>query len=606
MAKVVVRSEDVRKRFVIRRGRAQTWQEAAMALVRGGAAFGTRDEFWALNGVSFEVEAGRTMGIIGRNGAGKSTLLKLLAGTMQPTSGRLTAHGKVFGLLELAAGFHPDLSGRENVFLNGSFLGRSRADMARRLDEIVEFSELGDFIDQPVKHYSSGMYMRLGFAVALSVEPDILIVDEVLAVGDAAFRQKCLAALAKAKSQGRTILFVTHDAGAVRRFCDDAIWLERGQVQAMGPALDVLRAYLATTATHEAGVVSEGPPPDPYGTARGPIALTGVDLLGPDDRIDRPRIWSATTSSDRTQAPTDMRASVAVGEPWRIRIHYRAIAPVGNVAFGFGVHRDGGLSILGAGSGENRYNLPVGEGSVIVTSGPMTLAPGFYSVSSGLWLDGSEPARGDPPDHRLVRAAPVVVRGATFSTSGVISPVLQWEVYPAQSPHPTPGITTVTTSTDLAQTISSSKHGRLAGGFHGRFRLAPARVTIGSGDDEFLGPGWYPPEEWPPVIRWCAPGSTVVLTQDEWATVLGITLCRPHAMPDDASPVTVTILVDSMPIGRLVLGAALLEPYTFPIEPVALSREVVVQIDVDRPVRLDPLGTDDRLLGVAVREVWVE
>ena len=198
MARVAVRATDVRKRFVIRRGRAGTLQEATISLLRGGTALGQRDEFWALDGVTFEVEAGRTLGIIGRNGAGKSTLLKLLAGTMRPTSGTLEAAGKVFGLLELAAGFHPDLSGRENVFLNGAFLGRSRADMARRLDEIVAFSELEAFIDQPVKHYSSGMYMRLGFAVALSVEPDVMIVDEVLAVGDAAFRQKCLAALAQA------------------------------------------------------------------------------------------------------------------------------------------------------------------------------------------------------------------------------------------------------------------------------------------------------------------------------------------------------------------------------------------------------------------------
>ncbi|NCA15427.1 MAG: ABC transporter ATP-binding protein, partial [Proteobacteria bacterium] len=174
MARVAVRATDVRKRFVIRRGRAGTLQEAAISLLRGGTALGHRDEFWALDGVTFDVEAGRTLGIIGRNGAGKSTLLKLLAGTMRPTSGTLEAAGKVFGLLELAAGFHPDLSGRENVFLNGAFLGRSRADMARRLDEIVAFSELEAFIDQPVKHYSSGMYMRLGFAVALSVEPDVM------------------------------------------------------------------------------------------------------------------------------------------------------------------------------------------------------------------------------------------------------------------------------------------------------------------------------------------------------------------------------------------------------------------------------------------------
>ena len=636
MARVAVRCEDVRKRFVIRSGRARTFQEAALALFQGGQAFGQRDEFWALDGVSFSVEAGRTLGIIGRNGAGKSTLLKLLAGTMQPTSGRMIANGKVFGLLELAAGFHPDLSGRENVFLNGAFLGRSHADMAKRLDEIIAFSELEQFIDQPVKHYSSGMYMRLGFAVALSVEPDILIVDEVLAVGDAAFRQKCLAALATAKAQGRTILFVTHDPGAVRRFCDDAVWLERGKVQAAGPALDVLRAYLATTTTHGAGVVPEGPPADPYATPRGPIALTGVDLL---------------EKGEGTQTPfRGARTVRAPGDAWRMRLRYSVSEPVSGVSFGVAVHRDGGTYVLGAGTSGARHDLPVGDGAVIVTTEGLPLASGLYSVSAGLWLDGASPEDGDPPDHRLTRAASVAVETPRILTAGLLAPRLAWE-WPEDArirtglsqPHP---IAPDENALRLAPSLPTPEP-RMGRGFHGRFLPAPSRLTVGGGEDEFLGPGWHAPEDWPPAIRWTGwidedvgslgssvdagtlsvdpayatyspldagavvgkrrlPVGTVFLTQDEWATALGVTLCRPHARADDADPVIVTIRVDGGPVGRLTLGAALLEPYTFPIEPVDTPREITVTIEVERPVLLDPAGTDRRILGVAVREVWVE
>ena len=218
-----VRFERVSKRFTLHHERARTFQEAALGLLRLRRQPGRSEEFWALRDVSFSLERGRTLGVIGRNGSGKSTLLKLLAGTMRPTAGSIEASGRIFGLLELAAGFHPDLSGRENVFLNGSFLGLSRAEMATRLDGIVAFAELAQFIDTPVKHYSSGMYMRLGFAIAISVDPDILVIDEVLAVGDAAFRQKCFVALADLKARGKTILFVTHDASAVRRFCDEAL-----------------------------------------------------------------------------------------------------------------------------------------------------------------------------------------------------------------------------------------------------------------------------------------------------------------------------------------------------------------------------------------------
>ena len=187
------------------------------------------ETFEALKGVSFDVAKGRTYGIIGRNGSGKSTMLKCVAGITRPTRGTVTVDGRISALIELGAGFHPEISGRENVFINGIMLGLSKKEIAKRFDEIVRFAELEDFIDAPVKTYSSGMYMRLGFAVAIHVDPDVLLVDEVLAVGDEGFTHKCLDKFSDFRRRGKTILLVTHSLGLVERFCDEALWLEGGK-----------------------------------------------------------------------------------------------------------------------------------------------------------------------------------------------------------------------------------------------------------------------------------------------------------------------------------------------------------------------------------------
>jgi ABC-type polysaccharide/polyol phosphate transport system ATPase subunit len=202
------------------------------------------ETFAAVQDVSFTVPAGRTFGVIGRNGSGKSTLLKLIAGITKPTSGRVNVEGRISALIELGAGFHPEISGRENVFINGIMLGLSKREIARRFDEIVEFAELRDFIDAPVKTYSSGMYMRLGFGVAIHVDPDVLLVDEVLAVGDEGFTHKCLDKFAEFKRRGRTILLVTHSLGLIERFCDEALWLDAGRNKAMGDPRRVVGAYI--------------------------------------------------------------------------------------------------------------------------------------------------------------------------------------------------------------------------------------------------------------------------------------------------------------------------------------------------------------------------
>ncbi len=211
-----------------------------------------RDDFWAVRDVSFEVTRGETLGIIGHNGAGKSTILKLLSSVTTPTSGEIAISGRLSALIEVGSGFHPELSGRENIYLSGSILGMRRREIASKLERIIDFAGVRDFIDTPVKHYSSGMYLRLGFSIAAHLEPDILLLDEVLAVGDAAFQTKCLDRINELHRQGRTIVFISHDLGAVERLCGRVLLLDHGRIVSEGPARDVIAKYQAVGATYTA------------------------------------------------------------------------------------------------------------------------------------------------------------------------------------------------------------------------------------------------------------------------------------------------------------------------------------------------------------------
>ncbi|MDQ3547708.1 MAG: ABC transporter ATP-binding protein [Chloroflexota bacterium] len=231
---------DVSRRFVLHHERRSSFQDWFIGLIKPR---GTAEEFWALRDVSFGIRRGETIGIVGRNGAGKSTLLKLVTRILEPSSGKVIVNGRTYAMLELGAGFHPDLSGRDNIFLNGSLYGFNRKEMARRYDEIVRFAELERFVDTPVKHYSSGMYARLGFGIAVHMDPEILVIDEVLAVGDANFQQKCFRQLEELKARGTTIIFVSHDADSVRSFCDRAALISGGHLLDIGPANDVVDHY---------------------------------------------------------------------------------------------------------------------------------------------------------------------------------------------------------------------------------------------------------------------------------------------------------------------------------------------------------------------------
>src|SRR5438067_7916812 len=252
------------------------------------------ETFPALTDVSFTVPKGSTYGVIGRNGSGKSTALKLVAGITKPTAGNVRVSGRVSALIELGAGFHPEISGRENVFINGIMLGLTRRDIQQRFDEIVEFAELKEFIDAPVKTYSSGMYMRLGFAVAIHVNPDVLLVDEVLAVGDEGFTHKCLDKFAEFRRRGKTILLVTHSLALVERFCDEALWLDGGHALAHGDPKRVVGAYLTKVEEGEERLLADT-------TARAVADAGQDDRVGPgshDTSVEHP----VDPTSDMSQA----------------------------------------------------------------------------------------------------------------------------------------------------------------------------------------------------------------------------------------------------------------------------------------------------------------
>jgi lipopolysaccharide transport system ATP-binding protein len=318
------------------------------------------ETFWALRDVSFEVAAGEVVGIIGHNGAGKSTLLKILSRITEPTSGRIDLYGRIGSLLEVGTGFHPDLTGRENVFLNGAILGMTRREIARHFDAIVDFAGVEQFIDTPVKRYSSGMYVRLAFAVAAHLEPEILIVDEVLAVGDASFQKKCLGKMQDVARQGRTILFVSHNMGAVRGLCEKVLWMEHGKPRELGFADEVIDDYLKENVTAT------------YGT----IDLRHVER--PNWIIDPPlRICSIEFNGGN---------SLRHGEMLTLRIEYETNASVDGVALGVGFSTLDGQRLLTVESDllDGRKDLRASHSGVVeATVQQLYLQPGRYLLDLG-------------------------------------------------------------------------------------------------------------------------------------------------------------------------------------------------------------------------------
>jgi ABC-2 type transport system ATP-binding protein len=321
------------------------------------------EEFWALRDVSFEVPQGASFALIGENGSGKSTLLKCIARIYAPDSGRISTNGKLSALLELGAGFHQELSGRDNVYLNGSILGMSRREIDARFDDIVGFAGLEEFIDVPVKNYSSGMYVRLGFSVAISVEPDILLVDEVLAVGDAEFQIRCLEKVDELRKAGKTIVIVTHALGSVRHLCDQAALLEHGELRCIGPAPDVIDGYIGDVLTdHSAEGTGEGGAR--WGSGEGRI--TQVEVIDGSGRVGHP---------------------VRTGDMVVFRMHYETTEPIERPVFGMAIHRLDGAEVTGPNTREADAvpDKIEGSGYVDLRVPRLMLVPGTYDLTVSLY-----------------------------------------------------------------------------------------------------------------------------------------------------------------------------------------------------------------------------
>ena len=309
MSDLAIEVSDVAKRFRLIHERNSTLK----ATIFSGFKRTVHEEFWALKGVSFEVPEGQTFGLIGHNGSGKSTLLKCMARIYQPNRGSIITRGKVSALLELGAGFHPELSGRENVYLNGSILGMSKREINRRFDGIVEFAGLEQFIDTPVKNYSSGMFVRLGFSVAITVEPEILLVDEVLAVGDESFQHRCLEKFADLRASGRTVVIVTHSLDTVRNMCDGAAWLDHGSLLKEGNAHEVVTAYLESVRDDRRAHEHSGEVQAVTAESSEGWHVVGVELLDEGGRpVDLVRTGSALTVRVAIDAPSNRNAALAL------------------------------------------------------------------------------------------------------------------------------------------------------------------------------------------------------------------------------------------------------------------------------------------------------
>jgi ABC-2 type transport system ATP-binding protein len=361
MTNSAVSVEGVSKRFRLYHEKNQYLKSTVL---RGKRA--KFDEFWALQDISFEISSGSTFGIIGSNGSGKSTLLKCLAGILTPDKGSIAVRGRIAALLELGAGFHPEMSGRENIFLNGAILGMTQKELLRKMDSIIEFAGLEEFIDTPVKNYSSGMTVRLGFAIAINVDPEILIIDEVLAVGDSAFQQKCHEKIEEFKHDGRTIILVSHGLGDVAQLCQTVAWIEKGHLKAIGDAYDVVGEYLGEA--HDATVRQTGEIGERWGTRE--VEITGVEFLG----LDKKPI-----------------SSIRSGAPVTLRINFHAHQQVPEIVAGFRISHLHGTNIWGTNTKRRSVHVgPVnGDGSIDIEIPEFPLLTGTYDLTIAL-SDASE------------------------------------------------------------------------------------------------------------------------------------------------------------------------------------------------------------------------
>jgi ABC-type polysaccharide/polyol phosphate transport system ATPase subunit len=367
--------EDVTKNYRLW-GRRSQFATLKSALLKRDLKPAADASVVALKNVSFSVDRGEAFGIIGRNGSGKSTLLKLISGILKPTQGKVVVNGRIAALIELGAGFHPEITGRENIYINGIMLGLSRREIDQRFDKIVEFSGIAEFLDQPVKTYSSGMYVRLGFAVAVHVDPDVLLIDEVLSVGDEEFSARCVAKIQEMKYRGVTLLFVTHQLDQVRNLCDRALWLDHGQIEAIGDPMRVVDAYLQEVSGGQASMHSVPAAGDEPEAAPEPP---------PKSENDEER-WGSGEIVIKRVALTDHEGrelvALGAGTPVVFDIDIEARVPQDDFVFGFGIYHADGTCVYGTNTDVEGYAPQKIEGKVRVrlVVASLDLVAGTYRI----------------------------------------------------------------------------------------------------------------------------------------------------------------------------------------------------------------------------------
>lgn len=419
MSDVAIQVKDLGKQFVIgnREALYRTFRETLMDMVTGPVrrltqrrARNEKNSFWALRGVDFEIRQGEVVGVIGRNGAGKSTLLKVLSRIMEPTEGCAEIHGRVGSLLEVGTGFHPELTGRENIFLNGAILGMRKTEILKKFDEIVTFAEVERFIDTPVKHYSSGMYLRLAFAVAAHLEPEILLVDEVLAVGDASFQQKCLGRMEAVANEGRTVLFVSHNMAAVRALCTSGIVLDEGKVAMKGEVKDCIEVYYRSIGALQSS--SDPLSPGKNGAVFGRLVVGGAN----------------GTTIGQTQ-------------PLEVSTQFRVDREAAGFDLYFYLQDMHGRLLFKAGLSSKSISLKqVGRGlyEVSLQAPPLWLTPGLYTIFFRIYFLDAKDSRKYESDK-----FPLDVMGTCSSNESLLHPPVEWQVQPSRSTTPAPATASI-------------------------------------------------------------------------------------------------------------------------------------------------------------------
>lgn len=356
-----VEVRDVSKKFVLHHDKYSSLKERVINLGRQ-----RKSDFWALRDVEFDIAQGETFGLLGHNGSGKSTLLKCIAGIMGPSEGAIRTRGRLAALLELGAGFHPDLTGRENVFINAAIFGIAKSEVERQFDAIVDFAELEDFIDEPVKHYSSGMYVRLGFAVAIHMDPDVLLVDEVLSVGDEAFQAKCLGRVRQLQAEGRTIVVVSHAADVIRQTCDRAGVLDHGRLLMTGPPGEAVRALRETLFLRQTAAADD----DTAGPSTGaPLRIRGIDLDFPQ---------------------RGERSHLLPGDPLEAHVGYQATRRIEDPVVSFAIYDQDDQQLFGTNTRILGHHIPALEGRGVITFRieHVPFLDGEYFVSAKVTDDG--------------------------------------------------------------------------------------------------------------------------------------------------------------------------------------------------------------------------